>query len=101
MNELTTCDSLRVQLIQCNVESEVVREQLSEKEQLSIKLQREVIRLGGYSDSLEFDNMSVKLNAEKDIKLIKRSRRWWTATAIAGVLGAVAVHLHWKYADNP
>lgn len=100
LEDLEQCDQVRMKVV--GLEADLNNQQIlqNEKDQRISSLRSELIQLRNYNDSLFQENLSLQVNDTKKYSSLRKSRNWWVATAIAGVLSAVAVHIHWKYGEG-
>lgn len=100
VRDLEACDSLKSEMIQLQSDVKHQSNMIEQKDKAITSLRSELTRVQNYSDSLSFDNTQLQVASAKKYTSIKKSRNWWVATAIAGVLSGFIVHMHWKYGEG-
>lgn len=100
LQDLEECDLVRIEVINLRKDVESKQEFLDTKDRSLSSLRSEILRLQNYNDSLSIENTALQVTSTKQYSSLRKSRNWWVATAIAGVLSAVAVHIHWKYGEG-
>ena len=101
LQDLEECDVVRTEVITLRADLRNQTESLDAKDRNMASLRSELLRLQNYTDSLSTENVDLQVKTTKQYSSLRKSRNWWVATAIAGVLSAVAVHIHWKYGEGP
>ena len=96
MRDLEQCDIERIELKKTKAELTLVYLDFAKKENTVTQLKRELKELREYNDTLVANNLQMTLDNEKELKKIRRSKRFWTTTTFVGFLTAVGVHLNWK-----
>lgn len=100
LEDLEECDQVRSHIIEMQADIKHQQNSLDEKDRIIANIRAENIRLQNYNDSLSIENTTLQVTGTKQYSSLRKSRNWWVATAIAGVLSAVAVHIHWKYGEG-
>lgn len=100
LDDLQECDSIRIEVITLRADLKNQSEMLVAKDRNTTYMQSELLKERNYSDSMSSENLYQQVAAAKKHASVRKSRNWWVATAIAGVLSAFAVHLHWKYSEG-
>tara|TARA_R110000868_G_scaffold173842_1_gene410254 strand:+ start:713 stop:1039 length:327 start_codon:yes stop_codon:yes gene_type:complete len=101
IQDLEDCDVVRTEMITMKANLKNQAEMVSQKDKIIKNLQGELSRLQNYNDSLSVENIQLQISMNKETASLRKSRNWWVATAIAGVLSGVFIHMHWKYGDGP
>ena len=96
MSDLEQCDLDRMELKKAKAELAVIYIDMAKKESAVNQLKRELKELREYNDTITAQNLNLAITNEKEIKKLRRSKRFWTVTSFAGFLSAIAVHLNWK-----
>lgn len=96
MSDLEQCDLDRIELKKAKAELAVIYIDMAKKESAVNQLKRELKELREYNDTITAQNLNLAITNEKEIKKLRRSKRFWTVTSFAGFLSAIAVHLNWK-----
>jgi len=96
MRDLEQCDIDRIELKKTKAELTLVYLDLAKKENTVTQLKRELKELREYNDTLVANNLQMTLDNGKELKKVRRSKRFWTTTTLVGILTAVGVHLNWK-----
>lgn len=96
MQDLEQCDLDRIELKKTKAELTLLYLDNAKKEQTVVTLKRELKELREYNDTLTAQNLNMSLEGEKNIKRLKRSKRFWETTTFVGILTAIGVHLNWK-----
>jgi hypothetical protein len=96
MRDLEQCDIDRIELKKTKAELTLVYLDLAKKENTVTQLKRELKEVREYNDTLVANNLQMTLDNGKELKKVRRSKRFWTTTTFVGFLTAVGVHLNWK-----
>jgi len=96
MRDLEQCDIERIELKKTKAELTLVYLDFAKKENTVTQLKRELKELREYNDTLVANNLQMTLDNEKELKKVRRGKRFWTTTTFVGFLTAVGVHLNWK-----
>ncbi len=96
MSDLEQCDLDRIELKKTKAELTLLYLDNAKKEQSVTQLKRELKELRVYNDTIVAQNLNMALEGEKNIKKLKRSKRFWTTTTFVSVLTAIGIHLNWK-----
>ena len=101
IQDLEQCDSIRNEVISIRANLKTQSLIVTQKDKIIDNMRSELIRVQNYNDSLSMENTNLQLSTTKQYASLRKSRNWWVATAIVGVLSGVIVHMHWKYGDGP
>lgn len=97
IQDLEACDSIRTEIIKLRADIKHQSNMIDQKDKAISSIRTELLRVQNYNDSLSFENTSLQVTSNKQYSSLRKSRNWWVATAIAGVLSGFVVHMHWKY----
>jgi hypothetical protein len=99
VSDLDQCDLDRMELTKLKVELEKSNDEIARISSSNLSLKGELSRAQLSNDTLSQEMLNLSVTVGKANSKLKKSRNWWAMTAIAGVLSAIVVHYHWKYAD--
>lgn len=100
IQDLEACDSVRTEVINLRSDLKYQSNMVDQKDKAIVNMRSELLRVQNYNDSLIYQNVNMQLDATKQYSSLRKSRNWWVATAIAGVLSGFIVHIHWKYGEG-
>ena len=100
VNDLSQCDKDRAELAKTKLDMERLTSDLTNTQTHFMLNKSEITRLQNYNDSLVQQNLSLSVDGGKEAARLKKSRNWWVVTALAATVSAIAVHYHWKYANE-
>lgn len=100
VSDLDQCDKDRADLAKAKLDIERLTSDLVNTQAHYMIDKGEISRLRNYNDSLVQQNLSLSVDGGKTASRLKKSRNWWVATAVTAIITAVAVHYHWKYAND-
>ena len=100
IDDLDQCDKERLELTAVKVELIGAKDQIAKHESEKLSIKSEMMRLQNYNDSLVQQNLNLSVDGGKATARLKKSRNWWVVTALAATVTAIAVHYHWKYANE-
>jgi septal ring factor EnvC (AmiA/AmiB activator) len=96
MADLEQCDLDRIELKKAKAELTLLYLDYAKKENAVKTLQNQLKEVREFNDTLVAQNLEMTIANQKEVKKLKRSKRFWTTTTFVGLLSAIGIHYNWK-----